>query len=80
MSKGAVHGRRQNWRGKSLRTLETIVDLIGNTRTDIGLRVRAELDEGRHPTAVTATEAEMDALSLHRNELHGDWSHELSPR
>ena len=34
----------QNWRGKPLRSLETMVDLTGNTRTDAGLRVRAELD------------------------------------
>ena len=38
-----------NWRGKPLRTFETIVDLIGNTRTDAGLRVRAELDTGGVP-------------------------------
>lgn len=27
----------QNWRGKPLRTFETIVGLVGNTRTDAGL-------------------------------------------
>ena len=70
----------QNWRGKPLRTFETIVDLIGNTRTDAGLRVRAELDKGKYPTAVTATDAEMDALSLQRNEFHGDWNYEVHPR
>ena len=56
----------QNWRGKPLRTFETIVDLIGNTRTDTGLRVRAALDTGTYPKGVTASDAEMDALSLHR--------------
>ena len=70
----------QNWRGKPLRTFETIVDLIGNTRTDAGLRVRAELDKRKYPTGVTATDAEMDALSLHRNQFHGDWNYEVHPR
>ena len=70
----------QNWRGRPLRTFETIVDLIGNTRTEAGLRVRAELDTGTYPKGVTATDAEMDALSLHRNEFHGDWNYELHPR
>ena len=70
----------QNWRGKPLRTFETIVDLIGNTRTDAGLRVRAELDTRKYPKGVTATNEEMDALSLHRNEFHGDWNYELHPR
>ena len=67
-----------NWRGKP--SFETIVDLIGNTRTDAGLRVRAELDTGKCPKGVTATKAEMEALSLHRNEFHGDWNYELHPR
>ena len=70
----------QNWRGKLLRTFETIVDLIGNTRTDAGLRVRAELDKRKYPKGVTATDAEMDALSLHRNDFRGDWNYELHPR
>jgi len=34
----------QNWRGKPLRTFETVVELIGNTRTATGLRVKAKLD------------------------------------
>ena len=70
----------QNWRDKPLRTFETIVDLIGNTRTDAGLRIRAELDKRKYPTGVTATDAEMDALSLHRNGFHGDWNYEVHPR
>ena len=72
--------RRAFWRGKPLRILETIVGLIGNTRTDAGLRVRVELDKRKYPTGVTATDAEMDALSLHRNEFHGDWNYEVPPR
>ena len=70
----------QNWRGKPLRTFETIVDLIGNTRTAAGLRVRADFDKGQYPTGVSATDAEMNALSLHRSEFHGDWNYELRPR
>ena len=70
----------QNWRGKPLRTFETVVDLIGNTRTAAGLRVEAGLDEGAYPTGETVTKAEMDALSLHRDDFHGDWNYELRPR
>ena len=38
-----------NWRGKPLRTFETVVDLIGNTRTGAVLRVRAEPDKREYP-------------------------------
>ena len=70
----------QNWRGKVLRTFETIVDLIGSTRTAAGLRVQARLDAGTYPTGVVTTDAEMDALSLHREAFHGDWNYALQPR
>ena len=69
-----------NWRGKPLRTFETVVDLIGNTRTHAGLRVRAGLDKRKYPKGVTATNAEMDALPLRHNEFHSDWNYELHPR
>ena len=68
------------WRGKPLRTFETIVDLIGSTRTAAGLRVKAKLDKRNYPTGEVTTKAEMDALSLHRNAFHGEWNYELHPR
>lgn len=69
-----------NWRGKPLRTFETIVDTIGNTRTARGLKVKAQLDKRIYPTGVVTTKAEMDALSLHAHEFHGEWNYELRPR
>ena len=70
----------QNWRGKPLRTFETIVDLIGNTRTASGLRVKAKLDRRKYPTGIRTTKAEMEALSLHQDEYRGEWNYALHPR
>ena len=70
----------QNWRGKPLRTFETVVDTIGNTRTASGLKVKAQLDKRIYPTGVVTTKAEMDALALHAHEFHGEWNYELRPR
>lgn len=70
----------KNWRGKPLRTFETIVDLIGNTRTQAGLRVKAKLDKRKYPTGVVVTKAQMGALSLHRDEFRGEWNYQLHPR
>ena len=69
-----------NWRGTPLTTLETIVDRIGNTRTEAGLQVQAELDTGEYPTGVTVTKAQMDAIALVPDEFHGDWNYKLVPR
>jgi len=70
----------QNWRGRPLRTFETVVELIGHTRTATGLRVKAKLDKRRYRTGVVVTTAEMRALALHRQAFHGDWNYELRPR
>ena len=39
----------KNWRGKTLRSFETIVDSIGNTRTAAGLRVKAKARQANLP-------------------------------
>lgn len=70
----------ENWRGKPLRSFETIVDLIGNTRTAAGLKVKAKLDKRSYPTGVKITRDEMDALLLYRHEFQGEWNYELHPR
>jgi hypothetical protein len=70
----------QNWRGKPLRTFETIVDLIGNTRTEAGLRVKAKLDSRKYSTGVEVTKVEMQNLSLRPHSFHGEWNYELQPR
>jgi len=70
----------QNWRGKPLRTFETIVDTIGNTRTAEGLRVKAKLDSRKYRTGVVVTKAQMRELALRPHTFHGEWNYELQPR
>jgi hypothetical protein len=69
-----------NWRGRPLRSFETVVELIGHTTTAAGLRVNAKLDQRRYPTGAVVTRAEMRDLSLHPHVFHGDWNYELRPR
>ena len=42
----------QNWRGRPLVSHATIVNLIANTRTATGLKVRCELDTKRYPSKI----------------------------
>jgi hypothetical protein len=70
----------QNWRGKPLRTFETIVDLIGHTRTSTGLRVKAQLDKRSYKTGVKITKTQMSELKLAPYKFRGEWNYELRPR
>jgi hypothetical protein len=70
----------ENWRGRPLRTFETVVELIGHTRTTKGLRVKAKLDTAVYPTGVVVTKEQMKSLALHPHAFHGEWNYELRPR
>ncbi len=66
--------------GRSLTSLATIVNLIAATRTETGLRVRAEIDTGKYPKGVKVSDEEMAGLRLRRHRFHGDWNYTLRPR
>ncbi len=69
-----------NWRGRPLRTYETIVNLIGKTTHRGGLVVRAQLDRGSYPTGVVISKKDMATLNIERDDFHGDWNYVLRPR
>ena len=69
-----------NWRGRPLRTFETIVSLIGNTTNAAGLMVTANLDRRNYPTGIKVTDREMRELNIRPNEFHGDWNYTVMPR
>jgi hypothetical protein len=69
----------RNWRGCPLVSHKVIIELIANTTTKTGLKIRAELDTGNYPTGITVTDAELAALNLKRADFHGEWNYKLLP-
>jgi hypothetical protein len=69
-----------NWKGKPLVNYETIVNLIGGTRTRSGLTVKAVLDTNLYETGVEVSAEEIQDLRLRRHKVHPDWNYTLSPR
>ena len=70
----------QNWRGKPLADLQTVVNLIAKTTTQTGLKIKAAVDENRYETAVKITDEQLASLRLTPHEFHGDWNYTLKPR
>ena len=68
-----------NWRGQPLRSLSTIVSLIGATRRRTGLHVRSELDERRYPRGIAVTDGQMAAIQLTPHPFHGEWNYTIRP-
>jgi hypothetical protein len=69
-----------NWRGRPLRTYETVINLIGNTTNRVGLVVRARLDRRRYPTGKKISKKELRELRIERHDFHGDWNYVIRPR
>ena len=68
-----------NWRGRPLVSYETIVQLIASTRTNKGLTVRCELDEGVYVKGRKVTDAELDVVNIERDAFHGEWNYTIYP-
>jgi hypothetical protein len=69
----------QNWRGRPLVSHEVIVNLIANTTTATGLKIRAELDRGIYAAGLKVSDSELALLNLKRADFHGDWNYTLLP-
>ena len=69
-----------NWRGRPLRSYETIINLIGNTTSRGGLLVRARLDRRKYPIGRKVSAKQLRALKIEREDFHGDWNYVIRPR
>ena len=69
----------QNWRGRPLESVETIVSLIGSTTTKTGLRIKAALDSNTYEKAIKVLDEELASLHIKPHLFHGDWNYALRP-
>ena len=69
-----------NWRGRPLVSYETIVELIGSTRSTSRLQIRCEIDEGTYEKGRKVSDEDLDALLIEHDRFHGEWNYTLYPR
>jgi hypothetical protein len=69
----------QNWRGKPLVSIETIVNLIGSTKTKTGLKIQTAVDINPYLKGIKIADKEMSALGISKNDFHGEWNYTLNP-
>jgi hypothetical protein len=70
----------EHWRGRPLRSLGVVVNLIGNTTTRAGPRIVAELDPGSYETGIKVSDEQLAAVRIKKDEFHGDWNYTIAPR
>jgi transposase len=69
-----------NWRGKPLSSYETIIKLIGSTKTKKGLKIEARLDERDYETGIKILDKDMSQLKISLHELYPNWNYSIEPR
>jgi len=67
----------KNWRGRPLVSRETVVNLIGNTKTAKGLRIRAKPDENIYEKGKKITDSELESVNIEGSDFHGEWDHRI---
>jgi hypothetical protein len=69
----------QNWRGRPLKSLETVVNLIGSTSTAAGLRIKAAADKRRYPKGREISDAVVAAVRLVGAKSRPEWNYAITP-
>ena len=69
----------KNWRGKPLVDRATIVNLIGSTKTEGGLKIRCELDTHNYPKGIKVPDDQLAKVKLKKHKFHGDWNYTIYP-
>src|SRR5947199_115646 len=70
----------QNWCGRPLLSRAVVVNLIGNTTTEAGLRIQAALDSNAYEKGIEVSDEELAAVRLKKDKFHGDWNYTISPK
>jgi hypothetical protein len=69
----------KNWRGKPLIDKETVVNLIGKTKTTTGLTISAVLDKNNYKTGIKVSDKEMETVKLKPYKFHPEWNYRIIP-
>ncbi|NOR46756.1 MAG: ISAzo13 family transposase [Methanosarcinaceae archaeon] len=66
-----------NWKGKPLVNFETVVKLIGATKTKKGLTVSSRLDQNEYNKGVKISDEDMAKLKMELHFLHPKWNYSI---
>lgn len=68
----------QNWRGRPLVSRRVVVQLIGSTTTETGLKIKAAIDTNRYDSGIKVSKEALLAVRLTPNAFHGEWNYTIS--
>jgi len=69
-----------NWRVQPHVSRQVVVNLIGNTTTETGLRIQSAINENAYPSGIKVSDEELASLTIERDAFHGEWNYRSIPR
>lgn len=59
--------------------LETVVQLIGNTKTTKGLEIQAQIDNGVYKKGLKVIDEDFDSIAIIEDRFRGEWNDIIHP-
>lgn len=69
----------KNWAGHPLESFETVINFIGNTRTETGLYIVPYLDNREYRKGIKVPDSEFKRLNITRNDELSNWNYTIKP-
>ena len=69
----------KNWRGRPLISTATVVNLISNTTTKKGLKIKAVLDSNEYKKGIKISDKEMKEINIKYDDFHKEWNYTIHP-
>lgn len=69
----------KNWRARPLINLSTIVELIGNTTTSTGLKIKTKVDHRTYGKGKKISDKEFKSININPFDFHGEWNYIIHP-
>jgi len=66
-----------NWRGRPLISREAVVQLIANTTTTTGLKIKAVLDKNDYTKGIKLSDDQLSAITEKKDPFHGEWNYQI---
>ncbi len=67
-----------NWRGKPLESYESVINLIGNTKTKAGLKISAKLDDKVYESGIKISDDEYEKINLKKGRTLSKWNYSIT--
>jgi hypothetical protein len=69
-----------NWKGKPLINYETIINLIGSTKTRKGLQIKAVLDKSIYKKGIKVSKEKIEKLNIVELQPLSRWNYQILPK